>query len=228
MINIPSEIQPLLIAVFVPFELMSIGYLGHKLADQNGADIRAVWYLFSLAFISTGVAIIWAGSIGAVDGQGSFQGDLGVVLNEFLKFMLDLNTDLNVFCTILATTLFPQFISYILSGFFGCASAPLFVGGSIRFFIWGVVKSFVVAAGIILNFSVYGYFNNWIDWNGKGAAAMSSMSGLLLIQSLFILYLYHDIYASLGKPLNHRFPKLHKIASKLQRWFTRKHPKNLP
>lgn len=229
MINISSEIQFLLLFALVALiVLFSISFLGLKLAKQNGGDIRAIWYFFSLAFISTGVAIIWASSVGAVDSQGSFQGDLGAALNKLLKFMLDLDADLKIFFSILSITLFPQFISYILSGLFGCASAPLFVGESIRLFIWGVVKSFVVAAGIILSFSLYGYFNNWIGWDGKGATSMSSMSGLLLMESLFILYLYHDIYASLGKPLSHRFSKLKKTASKLQRWFTRKHPTNLP
>ncbi|MDP9013722.1 MAG: hypothetical protein M3O41_13925, partial [Pseudomonadota bacterium] len=59
---------------------------------------------------------------------GAFQGQLGAAINSFLKFMLDLNSDVKVFITILALVVVPQFVSYVLAGLFGCASAPVLVG----------------------------------------------------------------------------------------------------
>jgi len=221
--SISNEIQVLLafaaLAVAIP---TVIGYTGLKLADQNGTDVRVVWYLFSLAVVATYIAAAWASSVGAIDNQGLFQGELGAAVNALLKFMLDLDTDLKIFSAILAMVLLPQIASYALSGLFGCASAPIFVGGAIRFFVWGVVKSFVVAAGIVLSVALYGYFNNWKGWGAKGAASMSSISGLLLMLSFSMLYLYRDVHAAVELPSTDRFPRLQRMVASLQGWLTRK------
>jgi hypothetical protein len=223
--SISNEIQVFLaftaLALIIP---IVIGYTGLKLADKNGTDVRVVWYVFSLAFIATCLAAAWASSVGAIDNHGVFQGELGAAVNALLNFMLDLDTDLKIFSTILALVLLPQITSYVLSGLFGCASAPIFVGGAIRVYVWSVVKSFVVAAGIVLSVALYGYFNNWNGWSAKGAASMSSMSGFLLVLSFSMLYLYRDIYAAVEMPSINRFPKLQRMVVSLQGWLTRKLP----
>lgn len=223
--SITNEIQDLLtFAALVIAILTVIGYTGLKLADQNGTDVRVVWYLFSLVVVTTCIAAAWASSVGAIDNQGAFQGELGAVINTLLTFMLDLDTDLKIFSAILAMVLLPQIASYVLSGLFGCASAPIFVGGAIRFFIWGIVKSFVVAAGIMLTVAFYGCFNNWKGWDAKGTAAMSILSGLLLMLSFSMLYLYRDVHAAVEHPSTDQFPRLQRMVASLQGWLTRKLP----
>lgn len=218
-----TDIQTFLASIaLVPMVLLVIGYSGFKLANEHGTDIRVVWYLFSLALVATGIAAAWACGVGAINNQGVFNGELGAIVNALLKFMLDLDTDLKIFSAILAIVVVPQIASYLLSGLFGCASAPIFVGEAIRFFVWSIVKSFVVAAGIILSVAIYGYFNNWNGWNVKGAASMSSMSGLLLMLSFAMLYLYRDIHASVAKPTTNRFLKLQRIVICIRAWLTRK------
>jgi hypothetical protein len=162
--------------------------------------------------------------VGAIDADGVFQGNLGAAINTFLKFMLDLDTDLKVFSSIVAMILLPQIASYLLSGLFGCASAPIFVGGAIRFFVWSIVKSFVVAAGIILSIALYGYFNNWNGWSAKGGASMLSMSGLLLMLSFSVLFLYRDVHDSVAPPPTNRPSKLLRLVAHIQRWLTRNIP----
>ncbi len=221
--SISDEIQLLLAFIAIALAIPSvIGYTGLKLADKNGTDVRVVWYLFSLAVVATCIAAVWASSVGAIDDKGVFQGELGAAVNALLKFMLDLDTDLKIFSAILAMVLLPQITSYGLSGLFGCASAPIFVGGAIRFFVWGIVKSFVVAAGIVLSVALYGYFNSWNGWGAKGAASMSSLSGLLLMLSFSMLYLYRDLHAAVEKPLPNRFPKIQRMVASVHGWLTRK------
>ncbi|WP_027997104.1 hypothetical protein [Simplicispira psychrophila] len=223
--SISSEIQVILAFVFIAIAIPSvIAFTGLKLANKYGTDVRVVWYLFSLAVVTTCITAAWASSIGAIDDKGVFQGELGAAVNVLLKFMLDLDADLKIFSSILAIVLLPQIASYVLSGIFGCASAPIFVGGTIRFFIWGLVKSFVVAAGIVLSVALYGYFSNWSGWSVKGAASMSSMSGLLLMLSFSMLYLYRDFHAAVEKQSPNKFPKIQKMVDSLQSWLTRKLP----
>ncbi|MEF3073883.1 hypothetical protein V2P20_02480 [Methylobacter sp. Wu1] len=223
--TISSDIQLLLAFIALALAmLIVIGYTGLKLAEENGTDVRVVWYLFSLASVATCIATAWASSVGAIDNQGVFQGELGAAVNAFLTFMLDLDTDLKIFSAILVMVLLPQIASYVLSGLFGCASAPIFVGGAIRFFVWSIVKSFVVAAGIVLSIALYGYFNHWNGWNAKGTASMSSMSGLLLMLSFSMLYLYRDVHAAVDKPSTNWFPKFQRMVADLQGWLTRKVP----
>lgn len=168
------------------------------------------------------IAVGWASSIGIIDTQGAFQGAIGVRLNSFLKFMLDLNADIAIFSSILTIILLPQFVSYGMSGLFGSASAPLFVGATIRFFIWSIVKSLLVVAGIVLAFAFYGYFSHWDGWSAKGSASMASLSGLLLMLSFSILYVYRDVHAAVETPLTtNRSLKLKKILICSRRWMTR-------
>lgn len=209
-------------AGIVLITLFVVGYTGLKLAKgHHGTDVRVVWYLFSLAVVVTWIAAAWASSCGAIDSQGGFQGEVGASLHALLKYMLDLDTDLKIFSALLAITLLPQLVSYLLSGPFGCASAPIFVGKAIQFFIWSIVKSFVVAAGIILTIGLYGYFRDWNGWSVKGMASMLGMSSFLLMLSFAMLFLLRDFYADLAKPAKNRFPKLQRIVGRLQAAMTR-------
>lgn len=224
---ISSEIHVFLALVFIAIAIpIVIGFTGLKLADQDGTDVRVVWYFFSLAVVATSITAAWASSIGAIDDKGVFQGEHGAAVNVLLKFMTDLDADLKIFFSILAIVLLPQIASYVLSGIFGCASAPIFVGGAIRFFIWGLVKSFVVAAGIVLSVALYGYFSKWNVWNVKGVAVMSSMSGLLLMLSFSTLYLYRDFHAAVKKQSPKKFTKIQRMVDYLQNWMTRKLPRS--
>ncbi|WP_114972229.1 hypothetical protein [Rhodoferax ferrireducens] len=218
-----NDIQ--IILTFTALALMTlivIGYTGLKLAEKNGPDVRVVWYLFSLAAVATCIVADWASSIGAIDNQGVYRGELGAAVNAFLKFMLDLETDLKIFSAILAMVLLPQITSYVLSGLFGCASAPIFVNGTIRFFIWSIVKSFVVAAGIVLSVALFGYFNRWNGWSSKGTAAMLSMSSFLLMMAFSMLYLYRDAHATVAKPSTKQFTKFHQMVAHIHGWLTRR------
>lgn len=218
-----SDLQYLLsISALAVIAVAVIRHVGFKLANEHGTDIRIVWYLFSLTSVVTCILALGAHEVGAIDNRGMFQGSLGASINTLLKFMLNLDSDVKIFSAILAIVLLPQVISYFLSGLFGCASSPIFVGSAIRFFIWSVVKSLVVAAGLLFSLAFYGHFNDWSGWTVKGTVAMLCMSIFLLTLSFSMLYLYRDIDASFGTLMSDRFPKLQRGYALARKWLTRK------
>jgi len=122
-------------------------------------------------------------------------------------------------CTsVLAIILLPQFFSYVLSGFFGCASAPVLFDLAIRIYVFSLVKSFVVAAGITLPLALWGYFNNWSFMHAKETALLTGISGLFLMASFLMLYIYRDVHSTLRSPI---IQSLLRKLGPVHRWFTR-------
>lgn len=202
--------------------LIVIWQAGKKLADQHGSDLRIVWYLFSLSSVCTAMAAGWASSVGAINPSGSFQGNWGNAIETLLRFMLDLDTDVKLFAAILAVFVIPQVSSYLLSGLLGCASSPIFVGRAFALFVWSVVKSFVVASGILLTVAIYGSARGWVAWNLKGAVSMSFSSLMLLMLSFACLYLYRDIGNTFALPASGRGLRVQRGLASVRSWLTRK------
>jgi len=213
-----------LFSIIVMITLVVIWYTGCKLADHHGSDLRIAWYFFSLSSVCTFLAAAWANSTGAIDHSGSFQGAWGKKIESLLIFMLDLDTDIKVFAAILTIFVIPQITSYFLSGIFGCASSPILVGRALALFIWSIVKSFIVASGILLTIAIYGALNGWVAWNVKGAVSMSFLSLMLLMVSFVCLYMYRDIDDTIALPATSKSFWIQRRIKKIERWLTRKAP----
>jgi hypothetical protein len=220
--NLSSFSLLALLVIVVIAAIVVIWYAGTSLADHHGSDLRIVWYLFSLSSVCTLVAAAWASSVGAIDPSGSFQGVWGKVIESVLKFMLDLDTDVKLFAAILAVFVVPQMTSYLLSGLFGRASSPILIGRAFALFVWSIVKSFVVASGILMTVAVYGAVRGWGAWNVKGAVSMSILSLMLLMLSFGCLYLYRDIGKTIALPDSKRGLWAHRRLSSIRAWLTRK------
>lgn len=183
--------------------------------------MRVISYLFSLSFVCTCIAALWASSIGALDGAGVFQGRWGSLVNRLLIFMLDLETDIKVFLAILAIFVIPQITSYLLSGLFGCAAAPIFVGRAVSFFVWSVVKSITVASGIVFTVALYGWASGWTSWSLKGAASMLWSSFMFIAVAFGFLYAYRDIDGLTITSSEKALPIKNRL-TRLRAWFTRR------
>lgn len=179
--------------VLIATELLVIWLIGLRLAVNRPADIRITCYFLSLASLASLAGAVWAHAAGWIDGGGSFQGRSGAAINSFLKFMLDVSFDVYVLITILVLIVLPQCLSYVLAGIFGCASSPIFVGKALSFFVWGIVKSFVVAAGVLLAIALYGYANSWRGWTLRGAVSMLTFSMTILCEAFAILSIYRGV-----------------------------------
>jgi hypothetical protein len=97
-----------------------------------------------------------------------------------------------------------------------------FVGKSIRVFIWSLVKSFVVAAGILQSVSIFGLYFHWKDWSFKGAVTMTSMSGLLLALGFLMLYFFHDIDDAIDEPAKNPASKTLVVLKNIHLWAIRR------
>lgn len=208
--------------VFLLIILFFNCWQAHLVSKKHPSDIRVIFYLFSLSFVLTVIAAVWALKTGVMDVQGVFHGAMGDKTNAFLRLMLDLDSDVGIFSSILIVILVPQFLSYILSAPFGSSAAPIFVGKTIRIFIWSVIKSFVVAAGILQSISIYGFYSHWKDWSFKGAVTMTSMSGLLLFLAFLMLYFFHDIDDAMDEPAKNPSSKTLATLKKIHQWATRR------
>jgi len=182
-------IQLILLTVLVVLFFTVLIYSANTLKTNFGSDIRIVWYFFSLSFVITSLIALWAIGKGAIDNSGKFKGEIGEFLNNLMLGMLDINLSLYLILTIVIVILLPQIISYLLSGLSGTASKPVLIEESLSFVVWGLVKTFVVASGIIFSISIIGYFNNWSSFSISGLYAFLSLS-LMFISLSFVSLLF--------------------------------------
>jgi len=165
---------------------------------------------------------LWGSNTCAIDMDGNFQGAAGAVIQSILEFMFDLKSDFKISVAILALLTLPQIFNYILSGLFGCASIPVLFKESISFFVWGLVKSFVIVAGILLSMTIFGLYYDWFDWTWMVGIAYLFVSVMLIFFSFCILVWYRDsegLMIYLQKICSGFFRKQR---VKIHKWFTRK------
>lgn len=203
---------------------------GRKLADKHGSDIRIVFYLFSLGAVVTLLVALWGAAMGAVDAHGDFHGQLGSVLKGMQAFSTDVLGEFCFLAGLVALITVPQLATYLLSAPFQVATSPRYVGFASRTFIWGMVKSFVVAAGVLEAIALYGHFAGWSngvrDWKTLALIAV-----LLVLAcpgvSLMLLWMYRDATVESPHPPRKEPTGLFKLLSRIHAYATRK-SKNEP
>lgn len=224
-----STTQTVALAIPLLIAVVAISYFGTRLARRNhGPDIRIVWYLFSLSAAVTLAASWWAVRAGAISSDGSFNGTAGTFLSYLLKAMLDLEAGLMVYVGAVALVVGPQFASWLLSGLFGCASSPILVGAAFRFLFWSVVKSLVVAAGVLLTVSAIAAARGWGDFGAYKMLGTCVTAFILLATTFFLLSAYRDLQddALAPDPGGSRTAKLGKTAARIGTWMNRRiHPR---
>ncbi|MFW1712311.1 hypothetical protein V3H24_23415 [Vibrio parahaemolyticus] len=162
----------------------AIVYFAGQLRQQYGADIRVIFFFYSLTLVVTSVIGIWAVCADIIDEKGNFLGDIGGVLLRLVGATLDIEASLYIIAVISIVLLLPQVISYFLSGLFGVATSVLFFSESYSFAVWWVVKTFIVAAGVT---TVVPIFALYFSWENFTYVESSFMLSLCLISYSFIL-----------------------------------------
>jgi hypothetical protein len=225
MLSLSDSQHALLAFALLIASTFGTGLTASKLADRHASDIRIICYFFSLSLVCTSIGAFWATSIGAIDTTGTFQGRWGEATNALLKFMLDINTDLQVFAAVLGLFVLPQILSYVLSGLFGCAAAPILIGPALTVFVWSVVKSFAVAAGIVLPIAICGWCKGWAGWSLRGTTSMAVFSSLLLAIAFWFQYMARDVATPVKGPPTKLARRVRRSLARLDSWFTRKSPR---
>jgi hypothetical protein len=205
-------------AFFLVFLLIGL-YSIHQLSRNRGDDIRVVWYLFSLSLVVTFGIALWAVDIDAINKSGSFNGTSGEMLKKLLDFMLDLNTDFKILLAIVTFIVLPQLLSYVLSGISGCASPPFLIERSWMFFIWGLVKSFAVCAGIIFSIAIFVIWKDWHD-SWSDTLPLFYLSTMLVMLSFSTLFTHREAKTQ-AIDLKKNCPSLGNLFKGMHRWFTR-------
>lgn len=171
------------------FIICCVAGIVYLLREKNGGDIRVVWYLSSLTtMISFGVA--WAAISANVLKEGEFVGEHGELLNSFIRFMLDIEKDFLIVTAIACLVILPQCACYLLSGLSGNAKSPMLMSASFSFLVWGVIKSLVVYASILISLGavcLLGYLS------GKDQSSFLISTGLYsLLLAFCIISLYRE------------------------------------
>jgi hypothetical protein len=167
-------------------------YSGQVLKEHHGDDIRIIWYFFSLTFVISYIIGLWATSNGAIDSSGSFVGEAGDFINKLLTATLDIKLSIYLILAILALILIPQFMCYLLSGIFGVASSPLYISESIKFLIWGLIKTFIIVSGVTAAILLFGSFSSWKSFELKNIFGWSLISLAFCFFSFMTLLLYRE------------------------------------
>jgi len=136
-------------------------YSNITLRSKHDEDVRIVWYFFSLTLVVSHMIALWATSNGAIDNNGSFQGEAGEFISKLISASLDINLSFMVLGSVLVIIILPQFLSYLFSGIFGVATKPMLLNESLSFLMWGIIKTFVVTSGISSTIVIFGYFFSW-------------------------------------------------------------------
>lgn len=197
-----------------------------KLANANGSDVRIVWYLFSLALTCTILIAAWTSQNKVIDDTGDFQGKAGAFLSKILTSTLDLNAAISIYGSLVLLVVVPQILSWGFSGLFGCASSPIWMRPVFNFFIWSVIKSFVVASGVLLATAAYACTAGWTNSNLKQFILHLDIALVLLASAFGLLFAYRDFPAGVkdGKP-NSAAIKVQQMFNIINAWMNRKNPK---
>lgn len=199
----------------ITFLIGTIAGITYLLREKNGSDIRVVWYLSSLTVMITfGVAWI-AISAGAIK-DGQFIGEYGAWLNNFIGFMLDIEKDFLIVTGVASLIMVPQFACYILSGLSGNAKSPMLMNASLSFLVWGIIKSLVVCASILVSLGalcLIGYLpeSGHTSWFFVGTGLYS------LLLAFSIIFFYRE-----GEQLARYMGKHVPCLKAVHIWFTRK------
>lgn len=206
---------------------VSVLWATSKLSHKHGADIRVVWYLFSLSLVVTSGIALWAVSSGLIDAHGKFIGYSGAILEKLFHIMLDLNTDIYILISVVSVVVIPQLLNYFLSGLSGCAANPLFIKKSLEFLIWGYIKSLMVASGIVFAVALFGACKSLDGFAWKGVLSMFYLSAMLVMLSFLMLFWYREMSEDLPDFKNPKFASLIKWLGFIHRWLIRNNPSKI-
>jgi hypothetical protein len=111
-------------------------------------EIYLIWYINSFFFVLFyGMGII-AGqnNVGLMEVCGAtYQSSCQSIYN----YLTNVEDEVRLIAAVTALALGPQFLTYILSGLFGCASPPRFVSQTAKVAIWSFVKFAAGLGGIL-------------------------------------------------------------------------------
>lgn len=137
---------------------------------QNRADVIAiVTFVFWLTSVITPILTEAAIALGAIGSDGVPLTEFGSFLkNTLLKHSYDLLGGIGFYIAVFSMVVVPQVATFICCGVFGCAVTPKFISVAYDIVVWGAAKTFAIAGGVLMSFTIYVHFfhPDWIIFDG--------------------------------------------------------------
>lgn len=159
-----------------------------QLVPAHSSAVNMLWYFFSLAAVLTVLIKSVASANHWIDAQGVATGKIGQFILGLSEEALNIKTDLFLALGIPAIVIAPQLLSYVLSGFWGCASPPKWLWAMARMFFYGMAKSFIVAGGVLVPLAWFAYGWGQITSLQDFAAIETVAFMLTVFAFLFLIY----------------------------------------
>jgi hypothetical protein len=128
------------------FGLLSLSIL--SIRDEHPAHVYTLWYMFSLIFCICYILFLcFPGLITGFTTDGSVN-----IIEKYSRIMIKISEDvlgeIYLILTILIILIFPQLMSFLISGLSGCAGRPILVSKISELATLSIIKFFCVLAGI--------------------------------------------------------------------------------
>lgn len=191
-----------------------------QLRLKHAGYVRAMWYMFSFAGCMTLVVGCWANEVGAFDAQGKPQGRIGEFIMNLIPIILDVNHEAELIFTVVFLVVAPQFLSYILSGVFGCAEEPVFVNAILTFATWFLAKSFATVSAVFFTIAPFAAFSGWPNFGALNSLRLILLAIFAVSVSFGILLFHYEADALLAE-MSRQFPKLGELLKRIHRRATK-------
>jgi len=190
----------------------------NALRPSHASSVFALWYFFSLAAVATTIIGFGAQLGGLIDAHGQATGSAGRFILGLSDTALDFQLDIILAIAIPCLIVLPQLFSYALSGLYGCAAKPRWLGSFETIFFYGLAKSCIIAAGVLMPLAWFHL--HWGSLFSYSDVWQTEFVVLFLIVVAFLLLVYKLFVARLAATLTERHPPtrwmvwLHKKATK--------------
>lgn len=119
------------------------------MSRKHPGEVYLVWYIHALFLLLFTVLELFAqregNSLTAIC-RPSFEDTCKAIHEALTNF----NGEIKLVSSAVAVIIGPQLLTYVVSGFFGCASTPLFIWTSMKLGMWSVIKFLAGLGGILI------------------------------------------------------------------------------
>lgn len=123
---------------------------------DHPSHVHTLWYLFSLTLCTTSLLFLLIYRHVITD--SAFGGWPATIGSVFLDMSMDVRGEVYTLAGFAMLLILPQFLSYCISGLFGCGSPPVFVSTVTRIAAWSLIKFFAILSGILAAQSIFALY----------------------------------------------------------------------
>lgn len=198
-------------------------------------DIFILWILFfATVYISTIVFFIFDGVLFTrgnwwetdVISDSDVTNMFGKIVHWYVKTSTDIWAEFVIICSVLGAVILPQLCAFVLSGAFGSAYQPTWVGKAVSFAMINFIKALCVMAGLDIGAAIFRGVKDEVSilMIVEYAFAQGIPGWYGLAAAFFLMFIYRDFHILSSAFLRAKdIPGLRHILSYMTK-FTAEHP----